>query len=180
MEEAEGSLYQRVLGRSFARLPPVLRAFHSLRQGAQAQGVVNVRYGRGRVRRAFAKALRLPPEGERITVQLQVQPQNGREIWVRQFDNLRMETLQWQRGDLLIEKAGALCFAFYVDVHEEGLRFQFVHNEIAGFKLPLRLLQVEAKASATELNANGWFIQVTISAPLVGLLAEYRGEISPC
>lgn len=180
MNEAQNTLYQRVLGERYDDLPPVLRDFHALPQDAKAQGVVSVRHGKGWCRSALAKTLRLPPQGEQIKVQLQVQPQKGSEIWVRHFDNLRVETVQWQRDGFLVEKAGPICFAFYVFVQNAELRFQFSHNEIGGFKLPIKILQVDATARAAENNGNSWHIQVTIRAPLLGLLAEYRGEISPC
>ena len=171
------TLYQRVLGEEFAHLPSVLREFHSLPQGGQARGTVQVCYGCGPVRRAFARLLRLPPEGERVAVYLQVKVQEHREIWVRHFDGVPVQTTQWQCGDLLIEKAGPLCFAFRVSNNEETLRFHFAHNSITGIKLPFTILQVEATARGLE---NSWQIHVCISTPLLGVLAEYRGEISPC
>lgn len=180
MNPPQDTLYQRVLGEEFAQLPPVLCKFHSS-QTAQAKGIVQVQHGRGLVRRVLAKLLRLPPEGEHITVRLQVQMQDDREIWLRHFDGVPVQTTQWQRDDLLIEKAGPLCFVFHVSAKPEGLRFDFSHNEITGIKLPFAVLKVDALARGMEnASESGWHITVMIRAPLLGLLAEYRGEIMPC
>lgn len=171
------TLYQRVLGNGFAQLPPILREFHSLRDGGNARGVVSVQHGRGILRRILARVLHLPPQGECIAVDLQVRVQGGREIWVRHFNAVPVETLQWQRGRWLIEKAGPLCFVFDVSATAEEMRFVFSHNEICGFKVPRILsLRVDAVARGQESN---WQITVTIRSPLFGLLAEYRGEITP-
>jgi hypothetical protein len=177
VDNSKDTLYQRVLGEEFAHLSPTLREFHGLPHGGQAQGVVCVRHGCGIVRHTVAKLLRLPPEGERIVVHLQVQPQENCEIWVRHFDGVPVQTVQWQRGALLIEKAGPLCFAFRVSNNEQTLQFDFSHNEIAGLRLPLAVLKIEAKARGL---ADGWHITVVIRAPFLGLLAEYQGEINPC
>ena len=177
MDEPRNTLYQRVLGENFAQLPPVLRAFHALPQGGQARGFVKVQHGCGWLRRVLARLLRLPPQGERVEVRLQVQTKNEGEIWLRHFDGVPVQTLQWQRDNYLIEKAGPLCFAFYVSANENELRFNFSHNEIGGFRLPFPVLRVDAVARGKE---NFWHIQVKIRAPLFGLLAEYRGEITPC
>lgn len=179
MSHSQDTLYQRVLGKEFAQLPPVLHEFHSLPQGGQAQGMVLVQYGRGLVRCTLAKLLRLPPEGESVKVNLQVKVEDGHEIWVRHFDGLCVQTKQWQRDNLLIEKAGPLCFAFRMSANQEGLRFDFSHNEIAGIKLPFPVLKVDALARGMKSASNcGWHITVVISAPLLGVLAEYRGEIT--
>ena len=177
MDEPHDTLYQRVLGENFVQLPPVLRAFHALPRGGQARGFVKVQHGRGWLRRVLARLLRLPPQGECVEVQLQVQTKKEGEIWVRHFDGVPVQTMQWQRGDLLIEKAGPLCFAFHVGADENELRFDFAHNEIGGIRLPFSILRVDAVARGEE---NFWHIQVMIRAPRFGLLAEYRGEISPC
>jgi hypothetical protein len=171
------TLYQRLLGEEFTHLPPVLREFHSLPHGGQAQGVLQVQYGRGFVRRALAKLLRLPREGKHIAVHLQVQAHDNHEIWVRHFDDLRVQTTQWQTGKLLIEKAGPLCFAFRLSADKETLRFDFSHNQIGAIKLPFTVLQVDAQARGLE---DSWQIIVMIRVPLIGLLVEYRGEIRPC
>jgi hypothetical protein len=177
VNQPQDTLYQRVLGEEFAHLSPTLREFHGVPHGGQAQGMVCVRHGRGIIRHTLAKLLRLPPEGEHIAVHLQVQAQENCEIWVRHFEGVPVQTIQWQRDSFLIEKAGLLCFAFRVSNNEQTLQFDFSHNEIAGLRLPLAVLKVEAQARGLE---DGWHITVVIRAPFLGLLAEYQGEIRPC
>jgi hypothetical protein len=60
------TLYQRLLGDDFDKLPAVLRSFHSLPHGGRALGTVTVRREAGFIRHQAARALRLPPVGEDI------------------------------------------------------------------------------------------------------------------
>ena len=175
------TLYQRALGDQFARLPPVLRAFHSLPQGGMARGVATVRRGRGWWRHLAAQALRLPPAGECVPVVLQVQVVGDREIWVRDFGGFAVRTEQWQRGDFFIEKAGPLCFVFRLRIEENSLRFVFQHNELCGLRWPRwQVLRVEAVVRSVGEDANSsWHVEVSISTPLLGLLTAYSGEITP-
>ena len=171
------TLYQRVLADDFSRLPRVLRDFHSRAHGAEARGWVRVKHGRGILRRILARALRLPPVGERVEVALQVKTSGDRETWIRGFNGQRVTTTQWQEDQYLIEKAGPLRFVFRVEADSKELRFHFRHNRIGSMKLPFPLLCVNARACST---GEKWNIEVTISAPLLGMLAEYSGEITPC
>jgi hypothetical protein len=171
------TLYQRVLGDDFARLPPILRAFHAESAGGAACGTLNVVRGRGWVRRVACVLLRLPPVGEAIAVELQVQPEGERELWIRHFAGQRIETMQWQDGEFLVEKAGPLLLVFHLEATPEALLFHFQHNAIGPFKLPFALLRVDATARGM---GHSWHIEVTIRTPLLGVLTTYSGEIAPC
>jgi hypothetical protein len=171
------TLYHRVIGDDFERLPIVLREFHSRANGGEARGVVKVMRGRGWLQNCAAWALRLPPVGERVAVTLQVRTIGEREIWIRCFNGQRVETTQWQEGEYLVEQAGPLRFVFRVEANEEEMRFHFAHNKIGNLKLPFPLLRVNATARG---DGAKWHIQVMISAPLLGMLTQYSGEIAPC
>lgn len=171
------TLYQRVLGAEFERLPPVLQRFHGQARGARAVGNITVERGAGPWREAAAGALRLPRGGHNIALRLQVIPWEGREVWVRQFEGQRLETHQWQEGPYLVERAGPLCLVFRVEADEAGLTFRLQRSRMRGWPLPSRLaMRVGATASGTE---NGWRIRVAVDAPLLGQLVMYSGDIFP-
>jgi hypothetical protein len=96
---------------------------------------------------------------------------------VRRFGAFCLETHQWLYRGLLIEAAGPLRFGFRLHVGADGLRFQFAGAWLWGVPLP-RLIspRVEALAAGTE---TGWIIQVRVEMPLLGMLAEYQGEVTP-
>lgn len=171
------SLYQRVLGADYAKLPLILQQFHSLPEGGCAAGIIAVEQGEGVLRHLAASILRLPKAGGKIPLRLQVVPQDDREVWIRHFDGQRLETLQWQEGSCLVEKAGPLCFVFQLTADEHGLTFLPHSSRMRGIRIPDRMaLRVNAHARGME---DRWRIEVTITAPLLGIIATYKGEIVP-
>lgn len=195
------TLYQRLLGEDFQKLPPILQRFHSLPHGGKAFGSVSVKHGSNiRLRQllrmqATRTLLQLPPQGENIPLSLEVvsQQQGERELWIRRFGaegqpgTCCLRTLQWQEdGKYLIEQAGPLLFVFRVSADEAGMTFHFQHNRLRsspGAAPHFSALRVEAAASAAAAamgNSNGcWHIQVQITSPRFGLLTAYEGEVTP-
>lgn len=169
------TLYRRLLGEAFETLPPVLRRFHGLAGDKAARGVFSVTRGKGRLRSTLADLMRLPAHGARVAVRLRVVVEGER--WVREFDGILFQTVQWARAGLLIETAGPLRFGFQVVASPEGLRFEQKRGWLYGLPLPRALTpQIRAEATAGEVS---WTIDVRVAAPCVGLLARYYGEVTP-
>jgi hypothetical protein len=172
------TLYQRVLGKDFDRLPPILQRFHSRPQGGKASGFVTVRRGGGWLQHAMSQALRLPPPGEDIPVTLEVVPQGERELWVRRFGGECLRTLQWQEGEFLVEKTGPLLFVFCLCADEEGITFRFQHNRLEAFPRP-HFTALGVDAAVQSEDDQGWRILVHITLPHLGRLTTYEGEVTP-
>jgi Domain of unknown function (DUF4166) len=171
------TLYRRLLGETFEALPAVLRDFHGLPGGGAARGVLCVTRGKGWLCRALADRMRLPPQGDRVAVRLRVVVEDDRERWVRDFDGVRMETIQWVHAGLLIEAAGPLRAGLRVVAGPEGLRFELARAWLGVLPLPRALMpHSTAEAMAQE---GGWRIDVRVEAPVIGLLVRYRGEVMP-
>ena len=171
------TLYQRLLGKDFTRLPPILQQFHSLPEGGCAEGVIAVERGAGVLRQVAAHISRLPKAGAAVPLRLQVMPQAGKELWLRHFDGQCVQTLQWQEGPYLVEKAGPLRFVFQLAADEHGLTFYPQPNRMCGLQLPERMtLRVSARARGA---GDSWHITVTITAPLLGPITNYSGKITP-
>lgn len=182
------TLYQRLLGEDFNRLPSILQRFHSLPHGGKASGSVTVIYSGSWLRNASVarSLLRLPPPGENIPLSLEVLPQGARELWIRRFgrEQHRLLTLQWQEDGFLIEKSGPLLFVFRVSADEQGITFHFQHNRLEPFPLRPRFsaIRVEAEAAAhteDEHTDSHWHIRVHITSPLLGRLIAYEGKVTP-
>jgi hypothetical protein len=175
-ESSVPTLYRRLLGEAFETLPAVLRDFHSLPHGGTARGLCSVARGKGWLCNALADRMRLPPHGDRVAVRLRVVVEDDRERWVRDFDGVRMETVQWAHSGLLIEAAGSLRAGFRVVAGPEGLRFGLARAWLCGLPLPRALMpRATAEARARE---RGWLLDVRVEAPFIGLLAAYRGEVT--
>lgn len=170
-------LYRRTLGDAFDSLPPVLRRFHEQSPEAGAQGTLHITRGSGRIRQALAALMRLPLPGEQVPVVLQVQTVGEAEHWRRDFGTLRLVTQQWLQDGLLIETAGPLRFGFRLTADAKEMRFEFARCWFVGMPLPTALApRVNATASEYE---DGWWLRVRIDVPLLGMLTQYEGKVTP-
>ncbi len=171
------SLYHSVLGEGFDTLPPILRGFHASLIGGEAKGTFSIAEGEGVLRHLAARLMRLPPSSEQVPVHLRVEVKGEQEYWVRRFGTQVLTTTQWSHGGLLIERAGILCFGFHLAPCEEGFRFEFRKCWLLGVLLPSVFApKVNAEVWGTEA---GWWVQVKVEVPLLGLLTQYDGEMFP-
>lgn len=175
--EASATLYQRVLGRDFAKLPGVLQQFHGNLEGGFATGTLVVERGAGIARGLMGKLLNLPDPGTQVRLRLQVIPEGGKERWIRHFGHKRIESLQWQEGPYLFEKVGPISLAFLLTADSNGLKFQLAANRTMGWNLPSSLsLRVAAHALGAQEQ---WRVEVSIKVPLLGQITTYSGLITP-
>jgi hypothetical protein len=168
-------LYEQLLGPSFWSLPNALVEFH--RRGGRAAGTLRVDRGSNPVARFLATRLGLPRAGDRVPVGLQVTPLAGGEHWVRRFDGVRFETRQRARNGLLEERVGWWRLIFRVTASPSGLRFQQVGMRVLDLPMPM-VLAPRTTAAATPWE-DGWWINVRLEAPLVGLICSYEGGLVP-
>jgi len=171
------SLYRRLLGPDFDRLPEALRRFHGAADGGVGAGVVDVRVGARPWTRMLARVLGLPPGGDRVPVTVRVRRVGDREIWDRAFGASRLRSVQWLEHGRLRERVGVLTFAFDVSADERGMRFRFVELTVFGIRVPPRLsLHVDADATA---GGGDWHVSVAVRTPRRRLITSYQGRIVP-
>lgn len=175
---AGASLYRRLLGARFDQLPPVLRSFHDDPGGHQARGVFEVERGAGWLAAGLGRALKMPPSGPAVPVELRVQVTGDRERWTRSFDGRTLETIQWARDGLLMESLGPWIFASELLADKSGLRFHFRRAWFGPIALPLALgPRIDGEAIARV--EGGWAVGVRIRAPIAGPVLSYRGWVVP-
>ena len=171
------SLYQRLLGPDFHRLPTALRRFHGSANGGVGAGLVDVQAGPKLWTRVLARALRLPPQGHRVPVTVCVRPVGDREVWDRTFGTNRLRSIQWVEHGRLLERVGALTFTFDVRATEAGMQFRFASLAAFGVPLPERFaLRVDADVAGFDRD---WHVTVVIRASGSQLLTSYAGRIAP-
>ncbi len=171
------SLYRRVLGERFEALPEVLRRFHDAPRGGKARGSLRVERPVGRFRNALASLLGMPEAAEDVPVHLQVVVEADRECWLRWFGSRRLRTVQWARGDLLMEAFGPLSFASALVLDGSCLHYEFQRAWFARVPLP-RWLAPSASGSVLA-GERGWRVAVRIYAPWFGELVHYEGWVEP-
>jgi hypothetical protein len=169
-------LYERLLGASFARLPEALRRFHA-EAGGTAAFELEVTHEPGVLRNAVASVLRMPAATARARGSLVVSVRGDRELWVRTFPDRTLRTTQWLDAGRLVEAAGPMQFVFDVDAGEHGMRFTQTGCRLFGRRLP-RMLAPRVE-TVVRGDARGWNVLVTITAPLLGRIATYGGEVTP-
>lgn len=171
------TLYQKILGKDYGKLPSVLQEFHARPDGGNAIGTLMVQRGKGIVRALLARLLRLPRAGDNIPLRLQVIAGKNQEQWIRFFGEQQLITLQWNEQGYLVEKAGLLRLIFQLTADSTGMTFTIQKNKIGIFTIPsLCMMRVSARATATD---TGWNINVAIGVPWFGVITTYSGMITP-
>src|SRR5579859_8140474 len=152
------TLYQRLLGDDFDRLPETLRQFHGDPLGALGKGRFKVERPYSKTLQHLADQYLLPREADSVPVELSVQPDGERERWIRNIGQALLETTQWQEGDELVEEVALSRLRFKVEADENGMTYTQVGR--TGLPMPRAILpHVEASVKGTE---NGFFVKVTV------------------
>jgi hypothetical protein len=121
--------------------------------------------------------LRLPKAGRDVPVRLEVKVEGDRERWLREFPSGPLRSVQWARGDLLMEAFGLTSFSAALVVDRSSLRYEFRRAWFAGLPLPAWLsLYVDGRVHADDA---GWRVVVHVFAPLVGEILHYEGRVEP-
>lgn len=170
-------IYGAILGAEWVRVPEPLRSFHASATGGVAAGTLAVRGSASRIGRAVAAALGMPRATPAAAVVLSVTIHGDRQRWERRFDGRPL--VSWQRAHrgLLLERFGPYTFGFDLVVEPDGLSYRFRRAWLFGIPVP-RWLAVRSRARAWADGA-GWRVESVVTAPLVGLLAEYTGTVTP-
>lgn len=180
--EAPGrSLYRQLLGSAFATLPAQVQALHADPHARQWSGVAEVRRGRGMLSRIVGGIFRFPAAGCDVPVSVGFAPERGGERWTRNFAG--REFSSWQgRGQgrneqLLVERFGIIDVALALVVEQDKLWLIARRWSCLGIPLPKALLP---NGRSFETERDGHFVfDVEIAAPVIGLIAGYRGMLRP-
>jgi hypothetical protein len=112
-----------------------------------------------------------------VPVTLQIAVEGDRERWTRHFDGHRVETVQWARGESLMEAIGLVHFSTVLVLEGSRLRYDFRKAWFAGIPIPRWLSPgVESYVDAGDA---GWSVVVHVLAPFLGELVRYEGWIEP-
>jgi hypothetical protein len=171
------SLYRRLLGDAFDSLPPAVQRFHDQVAGGEACLVFRFSGGKSWLCRAGAAIARLPKAGTETRGWLRVQVEGNRERWIREIGGRRLETVQGEQHGLLVESTGPLRLGFRVAGSSDGMRFTCVRGWFCGLPLPTPMApRVTAAVVGRE---DGWWVNVRVELPVMGLLLRYEGEVTP-
>jgi hypothetical protein len=174
------TLYQRLLGSAWLKLPNCIQRLHATLAPIQMQGNFSVSHGQHLVSRILARVLRLPPESAATHILLTVARKGDAEIWTRRFGECVIVTRQSAEGDdVLCERFGLLDFRFKLYV-ENG---QLVYRQTAAslrvgpcsFRLPRSLSPVISAVEKPCSTPDSVEVSVEVRLPWSGLLLAYHG-----
>ncbi len=173
------SLYQRILGEAWARLPAPIREMHDGSDGALAEGQACVERGAHPLAKLAGLIMGFPRAGENIPLRVEFAVRDGREIWRRDFAGQYFKSEQFagegRAEALLCERFGPLVFAMALLVEGERLGLALRRWSVFGVALPLWLAP---RSNAFESVENcGFAFHVEISHPWIGLIVRYRGTL---
>lgn len=181
--ESEGaglSLYHRVLGSAFARLPPAISAMHAGGYSGSARvasGRARVERGSGWLARIVARLIGFPPAGEDVPVTVRFTADGEKEIWTRHFGDKSFHSQQLEgKGrdrHLLAEVFGP--FRVLVVLVPEGQRLRLVVRGWRFLGIPLPLFLAPGGETYEEEREGRFHFHVEIGGRLTGLVVRYTG-----
>lgn len=176
-----GSLYERVLGKQAAQLPPQISALHCGDSSVRAAGWMRVDRGPGWLGRRTAMLLRLPRPGASVRVRLTINRSRGEERWVRQFgDGATVRSTQTMgRPGELVERFGLLAFVFTLEADGDVLRFRQQACQLRWGRFALAVPAVIAPRVHAEVApaGSGLTVSVRIDHRGLGRLLAYDGVV---
>ena len=172
-------LYRRVLGSAFNRLPEQVRMLHLVTQTRTWMGTAKVRRGKGLVSNFIARMIGFPDASDAVPVKVTLQPQEGGELWTRDFGGKTLVSTQkcgtGKNDALLIERFGVVSVALALVVDKNRMSLVPRSWSCLGIPLPGGLLP-GGETFETEVDGRFQF-NVEIAAPLIGLIVAYKGEL---
>lgn len=171
-------LFAQLLGEDFERLPPALRALHSVARRQLFAGQGQVRRGGHPLVAPCAWLARLPPTAAELPVQVEFLVDAGGEQWRRRFGGHPMVSRLWPHRGLLRERLGALRFEFALRVQGDEIHWRARRAWLFGL-LPLPPRWFAQVRCREREHAGRYEYLVDVSLPLIGPFIRYEGWLEP-
>jgi hypothetical protein len=172
-------LFTLAMHRDFDRLPEPIRVIHSRQKCASASGRCDVERSANPLALLIRALFRMPRPGRDLPVTVHFSQRGGTEHWDRDFSGriMRSRLGRARIPGEITERFGAFVFTIRLRWDGTRLHYQMVKGKLFGVRLPQALLP---RVAAFEQVVDGVFrFDVSLSVPLAGLLAHYRGWLIP-
>ena len=174
------SLFARILGSAFDGLPPEIAALHQPEGRECWAGTASVERGTGLPARLVAALFGFPPSSAGTPVRVEIETVPEGERWTRTFGDATFSSLlqigKGRNSRLVTERFGPVSVALALVIEDGRLLFIPRRWSVLGLPMPGALLP---RGISFESVRDGRFhFDVTIAAPLVGLISTYSGYLS--
>lgn len=167
------SLYARLLGPAFERLPRILQTIHDARLSKVFVGRCDIRTGDGWLARIIARFAGLPVARTDVPIEVTVRATGTTEDWLRKFGTQLMHSRLADRGRRLEERLGPMVLTFDLSAQQERIVWSLYSARLALLPLPLTWL---LRCAATEAIHDGRYgFDVSAHVRGVGLIVHYKG-----
>lgn len=178
---AQQPLYQSILGDAWYDLPDEIRAMHTVRHHLVAIGTADVDRGGGPLVALAGWLFGFPRPGRNVPLKVEFTFDGHKETWTRNFGSQKFRSIQQPgkgRSEHLIEEVfGPISVGLAVVVTPGRLSLIVRRWSLLGIPLPMFLAPSGETFESVE---DGVFrFNVEIRAPIIGLLATYRGHLVP-
>lgn len=175
------SVFQRVLGSTFAQLAPAVQRGHQPGDALLLSGQASVRRGSSWLAHLLCGLIGFPVAGDAVPVTVHMQTQGTGERWQRCFGAQRFESRfsagQGAQQGLLVEQFGLLRFHIALAVVDGALHWTVRSGALGFIPLPALLLP---SGDSREYESEGRFhFEVEVAHPLAGRIVQYRGWLEP-
>ncbi|MDJ0637414.1 MAG: DUF4166 domain-containing protein [Paracoccaceae bacterium] len=176
------ALYPSLLGDAYANLPAPVQALHGTQSRRVWSGTANVTRGKNTIARLIARLFGFPPDAASVPLRITFDADGDTERWTRDFAGHVLRSVQssgiGRNEGLLIERFGPLNVALALAVEGDRLCLTPRRWSFLGVPLPKAFLPT---GESFETAQNGRFqFDVAITAPVIGLIVAYRGELEEC
>jgi len=166
------SLFSRILGPAFERLPPALKSIHDARSTKLYAGRCDIRGG-GPIARAIARFAGVPIAQTDVPIEVTVNVMDASEDWIRKFGTRRMQSRLTCRRQRIEERLGPLVLTFNLSAGQERIVWSLYSARLAFLPLPVTWLM---ECAATESVHDGRYgFDVSAGVRGIGLVVHYRG-----
>jgi hypothetical protein len=168
------SLYQKLLGPDYARLPPEQAAFHALHGQYEFTGEASIQCGRHPLARVVSVLMGLPQQDAQVPLRFELIATDESETWIRHFGPQTMTSVLRYRKGWLVERLGLIVLYSRLRIVDECLKMEIVRARFLGLiAMPLWLMP-SVQADETASDGQIHFVIRVVWAWL-GLLVAYQG-----
>lgn len=178
--ESTASLYESILGQSWAQLAPEVLQLHAVTAVSSFEGRCTVERGRNPLARLISAAIGFPKAGADQPIFVQLTKRGDGERWVRTSGGKTFSSIQTPgrgRSEWLVrERFGPVSVEMALVVDGQALHYIVRRWALLGIPMPLFF---GPRSTAMESAKDGQFsYDVAISHPLTGLIVRYRGLLT--